>query len=141
MQNLYFIIHLTSLALAAGGILIADHSALTWIRGKVDVVSPRLLLRLHWLVTIGLCGLIATGLLMFWPMRAYLMQEPQFWLKMSFVAALIVNSFIIDRLMHKATTHPFKSLTLAQKMPLFISGGISTLCWAGAATLAFFLLP
>lgn len=140
MQNILWYVHIASLCLAGAGMLIADKSALAWLRGRAATVSPAALLRLHWIVTIGLCGLVATGLLMFWPLREYLMGEPQFWIKMAFVVALIINSFFIEAFMHKATTYPFASLTPTQKIPLFISGGISVFCWLGAGTLAFFLL-
>lgn len=141
MQDVFFALHLTFLALAALGILMADKLAFAWLLGKTPTISPRRLLLLHWLVTIGLAGLVGTGLLMFWPLRLYLMHEPQFWAKMFLVFCLLVNSFFIEAFMHKATTHPFTSFTLNQKVPLFISGGVSALCWLGAAGLAFFLLP
>lgn len=141
MEHIYLLLHLGFLAVAGVGIMLADRLAFSWMRGRTDTVHPKQLLRLHWIVTIALAGLLITGLLMFWPMRVFLMSEPQFWLKMSLVGVLLINSFFIEIFMHTSTTHPFRSLTFAQKAPLFVSGGVSVACWLGAATLAFFLLP
>lgn len=84
--------------------------------------------------------MITTGLIMFWPMHTFLLTEGVFQLKMMFVAILIINSFAIGKLIRVATTRPFATLSTREKIPLFVSGGLSTIAWIGAATLAFFLL-
>lgn len=139
MQTLIFYIHITSLCVAALGILIADHSAFNWMRGKVDTAHRAAVFSAHWIVSAGLAGLVLSGLLLFWPMREYLIQEPLFWLKMFFVGCLLVNSFFVEALMHRATKHSFDSLPFSQKAPLLISGAISTLCWLGAGFTALAL--
>jgi hypothetical protein len=131
--------HLTSLAVAIIGILYADKQAISWILGKTETLNPKLLMRAHYIVSIGLAGLIVTGLTMFWPMREALLAQPLFLLKMSFVALLVVNSFAIGTLMHTASAKSFASLTLKEKAPLFISGGLSMIGWVGAITAALFL--
>lgn len=85
--------------------------------------------------------MIITGFLMFWPMREYLFTRPQFYAKMAFVVTLIVNGFVIGHLQDVATKKWFKELTLKEKLPLFISGGVSTLAWLGAAIGGFYILP
>lgn len=51
----------------------------------------------------------------------------QFYVKMGFVAALVINGFAIGTLRKKATTQRFSHLTLQEKTILFISGAVSTL--------------
>lgn len=139
MITTLFPIHILFLCIAGIGILMADSSAFSWLRGKREVIGRETLFISHWVVTAGLVGLILTGLLMFWPLRGYLLSEPLFWLKMIFVAALVINSFFIEYLMHTAAHRSFKSLSHAQKVPFIISGGISTLSWVGAGITALML--
>lgn len=139
MHDLIFLIHLSSLALAALGILLADHSAFEWMRGKIDAIQRKKVFALHWVVTVGLSGLILSGLYLFWPLRDYLLTEPLFWLKMFFVAALLINSFFVEQLMHVATRRPYRALSTREKAPLFISGAVSTLSWVGAVVTALLL--
>lgn len=85
--------------------------------------------------------MIITGFSLFWPLREFLLTRPQFYLKMSFVIALIINSIVISYLQKIATTRSFASLTLKEKLPLFISGAFSTVCWILTATAGFYLIP
>ncbi len=117
----------------------ADSSAFAWLRGKREVVGRETLFVAHWVVTAALAGLILTGLTLFWPMRDYLLAQPLFWVKMIFVSALVINSFFIEYLMHTAAHHSFKSLSHRQKVPLMVSGAISTVSWLGAGITAVFL--
>ncbi len=139
MDDLFLFLHLTFLAIAVIGISIADSSAMQWMRGTIDVVSRRALFNAHWIVTVGLGGLVLTGLYLFWPMREYLLSQPFFWIKMGFVIALIINSFFIEILMHSARSYTFASLSISKKIPLFVSGAISTGSWLGALTTAWLL--
>lgn len=139
MQTLVFYIHIGFLCLAGLGILIADHAAFQWLTHKRDVVGKRELFVSHWIVSLGLAGLVLSGLYLFWPMRDYLMAQPLFWLKMAFVAALIVNSFFIEYLMHTASHTPWHRLSIGERVPFIVSGGISTLSWLGAFLAALML--
>lgn len=138
-HQIYFALHLCSLALAGLGVLYADHIAFDWWRGKTQTMTHRSLAIVHWTVTLGLVGLVSTGLLMFWPERMYLLEQPLFILKMCFVVALILNSFVIEHLMHVAARFPYTALTRGQKTPLFVSGAVSIVCWLGAALVALVL--
>jgi hypothetical protein len=84
--------------------------------------------------------MIVTGVFLFIPMREYLLTRPQFYIKMAFVVTLIANAFVIGHLQKRATTHSFKDLSFKEKLPLFISGAVSTVAWLGAATTALFLV-
>lgn len=139
MQDIFFFIHLASLALAAVGILLADSSALSWLRGKTEVIPHKKLMVPHYIVTGALVGLVTTGLLLFWPMRDYLIGNPLFLIKMAFVVALIINALAIDRLMDTATTQSFSSLSGTKKTLLLLSGAISTISWFGAGIVALIL--
>lgn len=132
MELIVFYLHIGFLCVAGLGILMADHAAFQWLTHKRDVVSKRELWVSHWIVSIALAGLVLTGLYMFWPLRDYLLNQPLFWLKMAFVAALIVNSFFIEYLMHTAAHTPWRRLSISERVPFIISGGISTLSWVGA---------
>lgn len=139
MENIFLFAHLAFLATAAVGILIADASAFQWLRGKKDIVPHAVLILAHYIVTVALVGLVATGLYLFWPLRNYLLSTPLFYVKMAFVVTLIINSLAIDRLMHIATIQSFNSLTPTKKILLLISGTVSMVCWVGAAIVALLL--
>jgi hypothetical protein len=139
MHSLIIFLHVSFLCLAGVGVLIADHSALAWIRGKRQMIGKTALFIAHWIVTTVLLGLIYTGLLLFWPLRDYLLTQPFFLLKLVFVAALLINSMVIERLMLVAAYRPYSSLSTNQKVPLFVSGAVSTASWAGALFTALFL--
>lgn len=138
-ENIFLWAHLAFLATAVVGILIADTSALQWLRGKRDVIQHSQLILAHYIVTVALVGMVATGLYLFWPMREYLLSTPLFYIKMVFVATLIINALVIDRLMHVATIQSFNSLTPTKKITLLVSGTVSMVCWVGAAIVALLL--
>lgn len=139
MQTLIFYAHLGFLGLAGLGILAADHAAFQWLTHKRDVVGKRELFVSHWVVSLGLAGLVLSGLYLFWPMRDYLLNQPLFWIKMAFVAALIINSFFIEYLMHTASHTPWRELSMGERLPFIVSGGVSTLSWLGAFGAALLL--
>jgi hypothetical protein len=136
MTTIVFYIHIASLCVAALGILIGDHAAWQWLMHKRDVVGKRELTVSHWTVTLGLAGLMLSGLYLFWPMRNYLLGEPLFVLKMVFVAALVINSFFIEYLMHTASHTPWRALSMGERVPFILSGAVSTLSWVGAFLVA-----
>lgn len=139
MQDLVFYLHIAFLCVAGLGILIADHAAFQWLTHKRDVVGRRELFLSHWVVSVGLAGLILSGLYLFWPMRDFLLGSPLFWLKIAFVAALTINSFVIDYLMHTASHTPWRHLSFGQRVPFIVSGAVSTLSWLGAFGVALLL--
>lgn len=76
---------------------------------------------------------------MFLTYQDYLLTVPVFYVKMGFVATLIVNAFFIGRMMHIASTQPFASLSRNKQVPLLISGVVSVVCWIGAIVSATLL--
>lgn len=140
MSDYILPLHLFTLGFLAWNILRADHLGFLWIRGKVVHLDEPSVHRYHRNTWIGLCGMIITGVLLFLPMREYLLERPQFYLKMAFVVTLIANGFVIGHLQKTARTQAFENLTFRQKLPLLLSGAVSTIAWIGAATTAFFLV-
>ncbi|MCE9644293.1 hypothetical protein K8Q93_03585 [Candidatus Parcubacteria bacterium] len=134
-------VHIGILCLTALAILLADHDAFTYFRGTKQVLDRKKTMLLHRLVWIGLLGMIATGFLLFWPTRDYLLsgQSPTFFKKMFFVAVLAVNALFIGRLMNVAFERSFAALSKNEKFWLFASGAISTICWLSAAACAFYI--
>ncbi len=133
-------VHLAVLALTVVEIVWADHLGFQYFRGTESVLPLKLVKRLHYAVWVGLIGMIITGGIMAVGDWEDLATEPAFFVKMFFVAVLVVNSFFIATLMRKATEVPFAALTPSDKTKLFISGGASTLAWVSAAAIGMFFL-
>lgn len=139
MSEILFPLHILSLLFVAWNIFHADHMGFNWIRGKVSTLDEATVKKYHNRTWIGLLLMIFTGLLMFWPMREYLLTRPQFFIKMAFVITLFCNSFVIGILSKTSTTKSYSSLSTKEKIPLIISGAVSTISWLGAFGMAFFL--
>lgn len=134
-------LHLATLLLTAVAIIYADHQGFEYLTGKKQTLNKKSVLITHWLVLVGLLGMVVTGYLLGrGAFTAYYLQRPEFLLKMFLVAVLFVNAVVISHLMHLATTTPFAELKKKQKIAMFVSGGISTACWLGAFTIGFFFL-
>lgn len=132
-------VHITAIFFAVAIILLADHEAFSWVRGKKETLSSSRTRALHALTWSALVVLITTGIVMFWPMRDYLLRQPLFIIKLLFVAVLIVNAVLIGRHMHVALTRPFVSLSTQEKIPLLLSGFISTFSWISVIILGLYL--
>lgn len=118
----------------------SDHYGYQWFRGKIAVLDAQKITFFHTAVTVGLIGMLVTGLFLFLPARDYYVMQSGFFIKMSFILALVVNSFFIHHLMHIALIKPFSQTTARERLFLFVSGGVSTVSWLGATFTAFFLL-
>lgn len=134
------ILHLLTLVFVAFNVLMADHMGFSWMSGKVQLLDENTVRKYHIRVSIGLGLMIATGLVMFWPMREYLLERVQFFVKMGFVTALVINSFVINHFSRIPITRTYESLSLKEKLSMIISGGISALCWLGAFVGAFYIV-
>lgn len=140
-SDIFLALHLISLLYVAWNVFHADHMGFDWMRGKIDKLNESEVKKYHYGSFIGLGLMIFTGFLLFWPMREFLLTRPQFYVKMGFVTALLINGVVIGYLSKISTTKTFASLTLGEKIPLFISGAISTLSWVGAGLGGLFLIP
>ncbi|MEN9337920.1 MAG: hypothetical protein RIQ41_234 [Candidatus Parcubacteria bacterium] len=140
MENVILPLHLLTLAFVVWTVVHADRFGFDWMRGTREKLDAKIIKKLHRNTWVGLAGMITTGLFLFFPMREYLLARPQFYLKMAFVLTLIINGFVIGKLQSVATTKAVRDLTFTEKLPLFISGAVSTLGWVGAALTALFLV-
>ncbi len=137
------LVHLTILFITGFFIVVSDYAAFKWVTGKVQTLNLVSLKRNHWAVGIGLTLMILTGSFMAFggsgDRMAELFANPAFWVKMSFVALLIINSFVIGAHLKTPAERPFASLTAKEKWPLYISGAVSTFAWVGAIVCATLL--
>lgn len=141
MPEIILPLHIAVLVFVAWQVLRADHLGLDWVRGNLRTLDAVTVAKYHRNTWIGLGGMITTGFLLFWPMREYLLTQPQFYVKMGLVALLVTNGLAIGKLQKVATSRAYRELSFKEKLPLIISGAVSTLGWVGAATIAFFLIP
>lgn len=132
-------LHIFSMMFSFGVIWKADKDALAWLRGKREVLDASRLRLHHTLMWLGLAALIVTGSILSYPMLGYLLSQPLFIMKLLFVAILIVNAVLIGRVMHVAHVRSFASLTWNERVPLLMSGVISSFAWLGALVLALAL--
>lgn len=113
-------------------IFLADHQGLSWIRGKRETLDLKRVTLYHRLIWVGLVGMITTGGIMAWPLSSYLVTVPAFLLKMAFVVTLFINGLVIGHLVKVATERSFASLSWRERLPLLVSGAVSTTAWIGA---------
>lgn len=140
MEEILFYLHIAGVIYSVLFILQADKDAFKWFSGKSLTLDEKRTKKQHNMVWLGLVTAIVSGIFLFWDRRIYLFNEsPAFLIKMIFVLALTLNGFFIGRTIKTAVTKSFKDLTFKEKIPLFLSGGISSLCWFGAIVSAFFL--
>ena len=139
MQAIFFPLHILTLSFVVITILRADHLGFGWMRGTTKKLDALKIKKLHTYMWAGLLCMIATGLCLFWPLHEYLLSRVQFFVKMGFVFTLIVNALVIGKMQNIATTHEWKELPWKQKLPLLVSGAVSTLAWLGAFAGAFYI--
>jgi hypothetical protein len=133
-------VHLISLFLTVGVILVADHHAFEYLRGKRPFLSLRFVQWTHRLVWAGLIGMIVSGAFLAYPLWEYLKNEPAFYVKMGFVLTLCVNAFFIAHLSETATVRSWGELTRDERMLFLLSGSLSVIGWIGSAVIGFFFL-
>lgn len=131
--------HVGAFFITVVAVVMADVQALLWVLGKKPTLDKEQIHRLHSLVEVGLLVIVTTGIILALPVTDYLVTITAFLLKMTFVLALIINSFVIKYHMDIPTTKTFASLTKSEKIPLLISGLVSSASWIGAFICAQFL--
>lgn len=133
------LIHIIVLCITALGILLSDSLAFAWMRGSTPVLDKQRIRRLHRWVGFGLTGMIVSGAFLFLEQPSDLFAHTGFYVKIVFVVALVLNSFAINYVSRIATKRSFASLTTGERLPLIVSGAISTFSWLGAFFAAFTL--
>jgi nitrate reductase gamma subunit len=132
-------VHIATIIALVCVILYTDHLGLMWMLGKKEVLNAKRVTLLHTLVWAGLLLMLASGFTMFLSYKDFLLFEPVFYVKALFVVTLVVNAFFIGTFMRAATERSFATLTRNEKVPLVISGAISTIGWIGAITCGLIL--
>ena len=110
-------------------VLYTDEQAVMWMLGKKQMLSRGRIMAMHHAIAIGLALLLITGGLLYTRAAPEYLTNPVFIIKMIAIAALIINTYFIGKFAPLATEHSFKELSPAQRLSLFISGGISGLGW------------
>lgn len=131
-------IHLVAMSAALVLIVCADIQATAWMRGIKQTLNKKTMHWLHGLTWGTLVLLVVSGAWLL-SSRTYLLAEPLFILKLLFVGALITNAVLIGRLMPITFERPYTSLNLSEKLPLFVSGLVSTVSWLAILALAYYL--
>lgn len=139
-QQMYLLpVHIGAFFVTIAAVVIADLHAALWVLGKIEVLPKKRMRALHLFVGYGLLVSILSGFIMFLPLQDYLLSHLPFWIKLGFVGALVINSFVISTHMNVAASRSFKSLERKERTILLISGIVSTISWIGAFTAAQFL--
>lgn len=133
-------IHGAIVLLTALVIIYSDHQGFQYFRGHKQTLSPAFVTWSHRLVWTGLGLIIASGVLLVLPAWEYYLTDPAYYIKMSFVAVLIMNGFAIGKLSHKATTTPYAELSASEQKTLLVSGALSFAGWVVAITIGLFFL-
>jgi hypothetical protein len=118
-------LHLLSIALFGGMLLVTDLRLLGWAL-KSRNVSDIWYLALPW-KRLGLLVLVVTGLLLMWsePIRLY--RSPSFWVKMVLLALVGVHALVFRRSVYE---HPEK-LDAGITPQARLAAAISLVLWAG----------
>lgn len=58
---------------------------------------------------------------------------------MAFVLALCINGYVIGSHMYIAAERPYASLSANEKIPLYVSGAVSSIGWVGTVIFALIL--
>jgi len=132
MESVALSIHGTTIFALVAIILYSDHLGLSWIQGKRETLPTKKMVLLHRLVWVGLAIMVASGVVLFLDLKDYLLTTPAFYVKMFFVATLVVNALFIGKFMRVATEKPFAVLSNNERLSLLISGAVSTISWIGA---------
>lgn len=125
-------LHVIAICITLALVAYADEQALLWVLGRKARLSAGVVRFLHYAVALGLGAIILTGALLFLPDADYYLADPTFLIKMGAIAALIINTYFIDRFSAIAVTRSFNELSHGQRLALLLSGGVSVLGWLTA---------
>ncbi len=131
--------HITAFIITIALVIMADISGLFWVLGKKEKLGRYSLMWLHHLIWIGMVVSIITGSFMFWEARDYLLTVSAFYIKMSALILLIVNSFVIHKHLLIATQEVYENISSKTKLTLQLSAVVSVLGWVTVFVAAQFL--
>ena len=100
-------IHLTIVILTGLVVLYSDEQALMWVLGKRPILSKKKITILHRTISVGLALLLITGGLLYIQAVSAYLSDSTFIIKMTAIAALILNTYFIEKFSHVATNRTF----------------------------------
>ncbi len=129
-------VHLTSLILAFGAVMVTDHFGLAWMRDKVPferlVKSAGTTQRLIW---IGWGGLVVAGIGLL-TLKGFI--DNLTWIKIYCVALAGVNGYVLHRILKSVKRHEDSdAVPTAVMFRLGLSLMISQVAWWGAFLIGF----
>lgn len=132
-------VHLGVVFATIFAVLYSDEQAFLWLLGKKERLSAETVRFLHAVVSMGLGLLIITGGLLYMRAPEAYLSNPTFLVKMAAVAALIINTYVIERLSPLAISRSYASLSDTERRTLFVSGAVSVAGWSTAILCGYLL--
>lgn len=136
MYDIVLVIHLGSMLWNVALVIGSDTAGLLWVLGITPTVKRRWLERAHRLIYVGLAFSIVSGAYLFSTVSAYLLTVPAFYVKVGFVAALLINAFFIGKHIKLAAETRFADTTRGERIKLFLSAAVSVVGWVGVLVAA-----
>lgn len=131
-------LHFLALLITVPAVLYGDHLGVAYVTGRSATIPQKKIVWTHRAVMAGLLLLIATGVATALPMWEILLEKPLFYAKLACVTTLLINSFFINALMHKASAVAYASLGKDEQHVLLVSGGVSVCSWIAAALIGLY---
>jgi hypothetical protein len=126
-------VHLASLVLGFGAVLVADYYALLCVTGRCTLHDALIsTARLHFLIWTGLAGLVASGVMLHPDLGSTLTR-----IKLGLVLVLTLNGLqagLLNRRMKQEATVPLAHRVLAWGAATAL---VSQVCWWGAVFIGF----
>jgi hypothetical protein len=117
-------------------VVLADLLGLLWMLGAIRRLPKKSMIVAHYLIWLGLATSIASGAYLFWPAREYLLTVESFYVKVTLVLVLLINSFFISKHLRTALSTTFKRLSLKERGGFLLSGFVSLGAWIGVIVAA-----
>lgn len=132
--------HLVTLLVTVCFIVYSDYIAFQYFRGTRTILNHQHTLRMHYVVLVGLFGMILSGIVLAIPRIDYLLTQLVFYVKMFFVVVLVFNAWVIGKVSKVASERTCSQLTTHERQTLITSGVISFIGWIGSAIIGLLFL-
>lgn len=139
MEKIALVLHGVTLLFVLGVVAYSYFMGFNWMRGKIEILDEKKVLKYHRYAWRGIALMILTGALAFSFHYTEFLAKWQFHTKMGVLLALVINCVVINRLMKNASETSFKNLPKKAKVSIIISATVATLSWVGILLLAGFI--
>ena len=137
--DLMLTIHIVAFVLNVALVVVADGLGALWVLGRLERLNADVLNNIHKFLWAGLLLSVITGALMAYESIEYLLTVPAFQIKLVFVTALVINSFVIHKHIQVPVVSSFSEVDSRTKKSLLVSGVVSTVSWISVVICAQFL--